>query len=138
MGKHTDTRYDRSCERKIVEYAIEQDFLQYLLVQTPPNGISYRTRRCIRYQTGFLTAQDGAYHTKRNSLPHKTVHTAPNGISYTVSIPDHCPHLENLPNGQVGPLSVHFIVNPLKSPFPPPNDLYCRFIKNIFVLIVPR
>lgn len=64
-------------------------------------------------------------------LQDKTVHTAPNGISYTVSISDHCSHLENIPNGQAGSLSVHFIVNPLKSSFPPLNDLYCCFIKNI-------
>jgi hypothetical protein len=37
-------------------------------VHTAPNGISYRTRRFIRHQMGFLTAQDGAYDTKRDSL----------------------------------------------------------------------
>jgi hypothetical protein len=51
-------------------------------VHTTPNGISYSTRRCIRHQTGFFTAQDGAYGTERNFLQHKTVHMTPNGILY--------------------------------------------------------
>jgi hypothetical protein len=59
-GTHTDTRCDRCHEQKIVDGCY--------------------TNQCIQHQLGFLTAQDGSYDTKWDSLQHKTVHMAPNGI----------------------------------------------------------
>ncbi|RAO71525.1 uncharacterized protein BHQ10_007537 [Talaromyces amestolkiae] len=53
---------------KIVENAIKWDFLPHKTVHTAPNGISYRSRRHIQHQTGFLTAQDSASITDGPSL----------------------------------------------------------------------
>ncbi|KAF3404143.1 hypothetical protein DPV78_003415, partial [Talaromyces pinophilus] len=94
----------------IKRYFSSRSFRNPKTVHTSPNGISYRSIRCIRHQTGFLTAQygtyatkpdifdsaygirhqtgfltaqDGAYGTKRDFLPHKT--TAPRQTLSTIT-----------------------------------------------------
>jgi hypothetical protein len=61
-GTHTDTRCDCCHEQKIID--------------------RWYTNWFIQHETGFFTAQDGSYDTKRDSLLHKTVHTAPYEVSY--------------------------------------------------------